>query len=426
MGENLLTKLDTMTPTDEFVSFLPLPWVGEQMTCISGALLVGFTVNFPEEPTTAREDTREIAPHIMFSPPSIWEGMLSSIQVKIEDASWLKKRLYHLLMPYGQQMADARFTGDEPDRWDHLRYRLAQALMFRALKDRLGLARIRTAYSGGAALGPDVFKFFHALGINLKQIYGQTEISGISVVHRDDDIKFDTVGLPIEETDIKIAENGEILSRSPSVFLGYYKNPEATAETLIDGWLHSGDAGSLDEDGHLVVIDRLKDVMHLTDGTMFSPQFIENKLKFSQYIHEAVVFGDGREHVTAFINIEYQNVARWAERQHIAFTTYTDLSQKPEVYDWIRQRVQVVNTQLPALARIRRFVILHKELDADDQELTRTKKVRRGFIEKKYLDLVEALYGTTDRISVEANVRYRDGRKEVIQTFVHIEMMEAE
>ncbi len=423
MAENLLVKVDPMKPTDEFVSFLPLAWVGEQMMSISGGLLIGFTVNFPEEPTTVTENIREIGPHVMFSPPRVWEGIVSMIQVKIEDSTPLKKLVYKTFMPIGYKMADFKFNKEKPSlKWKIL-YKIGYFMLFRALKDRIGMTRIRKAYTGGAALGPDVFRFYHAIGVNLKQIYGQTEIAGISVVHRDDDIKFETVGKPIPETEIRISEEGEILSRSPSVFKGYYKNPEATEEALRGGWLHSGDAGYIDEDGHLVVIDRMKDVMRLSDGSIFSPQYIENKLKFSPYIKEAVVFGKEKPYVTAFINIDYENVGKWAENHQIAYTTYTDLSQKPEVYELIRKDVERVNQQLPEAARIKRFLILHKELDADDQELTRTKKVRRRFIEQKYIDLVNALYQGEDQVEVQAKVKYRDGREAIIKAFVKVETM---
>ena len=414
MTENLLVEVDPMHPRDEFVSALPLAWVGEQMMAVAGAMYIGFTVNFPEEPTTVQDNIREIAPQVMFSPPRVWEDLVSTIQVKIEDASWLKKWVYRMWMGRGDG------TG-EKQRW--LSW-LGDWMLFRTLKDRIGLSRIRNAYTGGAALGPDVFRFYHAMGVNLKQIYGQTEISGISVIHRDGEIKFESVGLPIPETELKIASDGEILSRSPSVFQGYYRDPEATEEALKDGWLHSGDAGYIDGDGHLVVIDRIQDVMRLLDGQMFSPQSIENKLKFSPYIKEAVVFGQGRPYVTAFINTDFEKVGKWAENRQIAYTSYTDLSQKPEVYALIREDVAQVNDGLPEGARIMRFVNLHKELDADDQELTRTRKVRRGFIEEKYRGLVEALYGEAEQVLVEANVRYRDGREEVVETGVRVAFLD--
>lgn len=423
MGRSL-NAIDPLRETDEYVSFLPLAWIGEQMMTLSTGLLVGFTVNFPEEPETVQENIREIGPHVMFSPPRIWENMVSTVQVKIEDTTALKRFFYNRCLPIGQRMADYKFRKEKPPLWMKLAYVFANIVMLMPLRDHLGLLRIRRAYTGGAALGPDTFKFFHAIGVNLKQIYGQTEIAGISVVHRDGDIKFETVGRPIPGTDIRISDTGEILSRSPSVFVGYYKQPEITAETLRDGWLHSGDAGIIDEDGHLVVIDRMKDVMQLVDGTKFSPQYVENKLKFSQYIKEAVVIGKDQPYVTALINIDMANVGKWAENHQIPYTTYTDLAQKDPVYDLIFKDVQRVNKDLPKAARIKKFVLLHKELDADDEELTRTRKVRRKFVEERYAYLIGELYGQNELITVEADVKYRDGRQAKIQTSLKIRCVE--
>lgn len=422
MGHNLM-KVDPMAPQDEFVSFLPLAWIGEQMMVISCGLKVGFTVNFPEEPETVQHDLREIGPQVMFSPPRIWENLVSQVQVKIEDSSLLKKKLYNWAMPIGYQMADIRFRKETPSLGLRWKYKLADWLIFQEIKDHLGLRRLKRAYTGGAALGPDVFRFFHALGVNLKQIYGQTEINGIAVVHRDGDIKFQTVGTPIPETEIKIDENGEILMRSPAVMTSYYRNPDATAGALKDGWLHSGDAGYFDEDGHLIVIDRAKDVMTLHDGTKFSPQFIENKLKFSPYVREAVVFGGDWPFVSAMINIDFANVGKWAENHQIAYTTYTDLSQKVQVYELIRQQVERANADLPPAARIQRFLLLHKELDADDAELTRTRKVRRNLIAQRYDDIISALYSQSSHLDVETTITYQDGRTAVLQTRLKIESM---
>lgn len=422
MGRNLM-KVDPLTPDDNFVSFLPLAWIGEQMMVMSCGLQVGFTVNFPEEPETVQHDLREIGPQVMFSPPRIWESLVSQVQVKIEDTTTLKRAMDNWAMNIGYRMADTRFRKEKPAFWLRLLYFLADWLVFQEIKDQLGLRHLKRAYTGGAALGPDTFRFFHALGVNLKQIYGQTEINGIAVVHRDGDIKFQTVGTPIPETEVKIDESGEILMRSPAVMVGYYRNPEATAEVLRDGWLHSGDAGYFDEDGHLVVIDRVKDVMTLHDGTKFSPQFIENKLKFSPYIKEAVVFGGDWPFVTAMINIDFANVGKWAEKHQIAYTTYTDLSQKPEVYRLIRKHVEQANADLPPAARIQRFLLLHKELDADDAELTRTRKVRRRLIAQRYADLISALYSHNSFVDVETTITYQDGRTAKIQTRVSIETL---
>jgi long-chain acyl-CoA synthetase len=424
MGRNLMS-VDPMQPQDEFVSFLPLAWIGEQMMCLSCGLQVGFTINFPEEPETVQHDIREIGPQVMFSPPRIWENLVSQVQVKIEDSSYLKRKIYNWAMPVGYRMADTRFRKEQPPFGLRLQYFLADWLIFQEVKDHLGLRHLKRAYTGGAALGPDVFRFFHALGVNLKQIYGQTEINGIAVVHRDGDVKFQTVGTPIPETDIKIDENGEILMRSPAVMDGYYRNPEATQEALVDGWLRSGDAGYFDEDGHLIVIDRAKDVMTLHDGTKFSPQFIENKLKFSPYIKEAVVFGGDWPFVSAMVNIDFANVGKWAENNQIAYTTYTDLAQKPRVYDLVRSHIEQANADLPPAARIRRFLLLHKELDADDAELTRTRKVRRSLVAQRYDDIISALYSQNPHIDVQTTITYQDGRTAMLQTRLRIESMSA-
>ena len=425
MGRNLM-KVDPMSEDDEFVSFLPLAWIGEQMMSLACGLQAGFTLNFPEEPETVQENIREIGPQTMFSPPRIWENLVSRVQVKIEDTTWLKRKVYDWALPVGYRMADVRFNKETPGFGLKLKYAIADWILFQEIKDHLGLRHIVRAYTGGAALGPDVFRFFHALGVNLKQIYGQTEVSGIAVLHRDGDIKFQTVGTPLPETEVRIDEDtGEILIKSPAVFKGYYKNEEATRTTLVDGWLHTGDAGYFDEDGHLIVIDRAKDVMTLADGTKFSPQFIENKLKFSPYIREAVVFGGGDlPYITAMINIDMGNVGTWAEKHQIAYTTYTDLAQKPEVYALVRKHVERSNQDLPPAARIRRFLLLHKELDADDAELTRTRKVRRRFVAERYKDIIEALYGDSDYLDVESTITYQDGRTAVIKTRLKIEELD--
>ena len=423
MGKNLM-DVDPMDPDDEFVSFLPLAWIGEQMMSLACGLQIGFTINFPEEPETVQHNIREIGPQVMFSPPRIWENMVSQVQVKIEDSSKIKKFFYNWAMPIGYEMADTRFKKQTPNFSLKFKYFFANGLVFSTIKDHLGLRHLKRAYTGGAALGPDVFRFYHALGVNLKQIYGQTEVSGIAVVHRDGDVKFQTVGTPIPETDIQIDESGEILLKSPAVMVGYYRNDEATRESLSeDKWLHTGDAGYFDEDGHLIVIDRAKDVMTLHDGTKFSPQFIENKLKFSPYIKEAVVFGGDWPFVTSMINIDFANVGKWAENHHLAYTTYTDLAQKDQVYDLVREYIEMANADLPPAAQIRRFLLLHKELDADDAELTRTRKVRRTLVAKRYDEIISALYSQSDFLDLETTISYQDGRTARLQTRLRIDTM---
>jgi len=415
-----LGKFDPKYDSDEFVSFLPLPWVGEQMMAVASGLLFGLTVNFPESIESAQADLREIGPHIMFSPPRVWENMCSSVQVKVMDASFLKRFVFNTCVPIGRKWSEYKFEKKTPPFYFKILYYLAYLAVFKALKDRLGFSNIRSATTGGAALGPDTFKFFHALGISLKQIYGQTEISGISCVHKNNDINPDTMGEPIPETEVKISESGEILSKSPAVFLGYYKQPEETAKTVIDGWLHSGDAGYLTPDGHIVVIDRIKDVMSLIDGVKFSPQFIENKLKFSPYIKEAVTIGHNRDFIIGMICIDFGIVGNWAEKNRINYTTYTDLSSKTEILDLIQKEVEKVNKGLPENAKVKRFVLLYKELDPDDDELTRTRKVRRHFVEEKYKEIIEGMYEGKDSIKIEAIIKFQDGKTSTIRTVMAV------
>ena len=419
-----LRSVDAMNPEDEFVSFLPLAWIGEQMVAVASGLLAGFRVNFPEEAATARTDMREIGPAFLMSPPRIWENMVSDVQVMAGDTTRLKRWAYRWAMNQGASTAEARFQGRRVGLTGRLRHRLADWMVFHPIRDQLGLSRVRRAYTGGAALGPDVFRFYHAIGVNLKQLYGQTEVAGISVVHRDGDIRFQTVGEPLPRTEIRISDHGEILCRSPAVFQGYFRNPAATAETLENGWLHSGDAGYIDDNGHLVVIDRLADVMKLADGTHFSPQFVENKLKFSPFVREAVVFGGaGAPFVTAMIAIDMENAGQWAERRRIPYTTFTDLARRSEVYALVRAHVAEINAELPSSVRIHRFLLLHKELHADDAELTRTRKVRRGHIADRFAEIIRALQGDADSVTVATAITYQDGRTAAVEHELRIETM---
>ncbi|MFH1930721.1 MAG: AMP-binding protein [Pseudomonadota bacterium] len=420
MGKNLMA-VDPCYDTDDFVSYLPFAWIGEQMMSISCGLRVGYTLNFPEEPDTAQQDIREIGPHVMFAPPRLYEGMTRQVQVKHIDATWIKRSIYNFATKVGYKVANLKFEKQPvPLHWKFLNW-LANITMQKKLKDHLGMSRLRYCYTGGAAMGPDHFRFFHALGVNLKQIYGQTEIGGISIVHRDGDVKFDTVGTAIPETEVKITEEGEIISRSPSVFQGYYKNEEATRKTLVDGWLYSGDRGFIDEDGHLVVFDRTKDVMTLNDGRPFAPQYLETRLKFSPFVQESWVIGDNREYVTAVMCINYAVVGKWADDKKLNYTSYPELSQKTEVYDLIQKQIEEANKDLPGPAKIRKFVSLYKVFDADDEELTRTSKLRRAFVEKRYKDIVDALYVDVDMVHMDTTITYEDGREQRIKTDLRIQ-----
>jgi long-chain acyl-CoA synthetase len=415
MGQNLMS-VDPCQESDDYVSYLPFAWIGEQMMSISCGLQIGYTINFPEEPETAQHNIREIGPHVMFAPPRMYEQMTRTVQVKYLDATWIKRKCFELANKIGYHVANLKFDKKPvPLHWNFLNW-IAYIGVHRKLKDHLGLTKIRNAYTGGAAMGPDHFRFFHALGVNLKQIYGQTEVSGISVVHRSGDIKFDTVGYPIPETDIKIAEDGEILTRSPSVFLGYYKNAEATEKTLKDGWLYSGDKGFIDADGQLVVFDRSKDVMTLKDGRPFSPQYLETRLKFSPYVKDSWVVGDKRDYITAVICIDYAVAGKWADEKKLTYTSYQELSQKPEIYDLVEKQIRQANQDLPEVARVRKFVNLYKEFDPDDDELTRTRKLRRAFVENRYKEILEALYSEVGSVHIDTTIKYEDGRKSHIKT----------
>jgi long-chain acyl-CoA synthetase len=415
-----LGRVDPKQVKDEFVSFLPLAWIGEQMMAVASSLLFGFCVNFPEEPDTVQHDIREVGPHLIFSPPRVWENLAATVRVKIMETTALKRFLYQALMPVGLKYADCIFAGKRPGMWLGFKYLVAEWALFRALRDRLGFCRIRSASTGGAALGPDTFRFFHAIGVNLKQIYGQTEIAGISCIHRDGAIDFDSVGEPIPETEIAISDQGEILSKSPAVFQGYFKNEEATLETLEDGWLRSGDAGYFNGD-QLIVIDRLKDVMYLEDGTQFSPQFLENKLKFSTYIKEAVILGQKRPFISAIICIDADIIGRWAEKQGITYTTYQDLAAKEPVYKLVLDEIKKINQTLPESTPIRRFALLFKELDPDDGELTRTRKVRRKTVTERYGRLIQALYQGDKEIGLQAQIKYQDGSVREMQGLIMIQ-----
>jgi long-chain acyl-CoA synthetase len=399
-----VTGVDPLRETDEIFSFLPFAWVGEQLLSVAIALHVGATVSFPEEPETVRDDLREIGPHVMIAPPRFWEAMCSEYQVKIDDAGFLKRAATRAALAIGARVAAGRVPAGLAGR---ALYGVAYLLAFRTVLDKLGLSHIRYAYAGGAPLGREIFQFFRALGLNLKQVYGQTETSGICVLHPDDEVRAETVGKPTPGTQIRISDAGEVLVSGESVFVGYYKNPDATRHALDGGWLRTGDAGSVDEQGHLVIIDRLQDVLTLRDGSRFSAALIENKLKFSPYVREAVVIGEGRPHVVALIQIDMGNVGNWAEANRLAFTTFKDLSRKAEVCGLIGETVARVNEALPAAAQIRGFALFDKELDADDDELTRTQKVRRATILTKYRDMIDDLYAREPRVPAGAEAPLR-------------------
>jgi long-chain acyl-CoA synthetase len=427
----IATEREGLRSDDEALAYLPMAWVGDHMLSYAQAIVAGFAINCPESAATVLADLKEIGPTYFFAPPRIWENLLTNVLVRLEDAAWPKRRLTHFFLTLAQDL-ERRRLGGQPSPWlARLLAPLGRLLVCGPLRDNLGMRRIRIAYTAGEAIGPEIFVFFRALGINVKQLYGMTEASVFVAMQKDGDVRLDTVGTPMPEVEIKISEAGEVLFRSPGVFQGYFKNPDATKQTVDDeGWIRSGDAGFLDHAGHLKIIDRAKDLGRLADGTMFAPKYLENKLKFSPYIKEAVTLGPGRPYVTVLINIDLGAVGNWAERRGIAYTSYTDLSQKPEVYDLIQQEVARVNASLLEDdilkgAQLRKFLILHKELDPDDEEITRTRKVRRGYVGEKYAALIEALYADRERVAVEAKVTYEDGRTGTIRAEVAIRELPA-
>ena len=411
---------DKLTEAEEVLAYLPPAWIGQNIFSYAQWLACGYVVNCPESAATVTIDLKEVGPTYYFAPPRVFEGLLTSVMIRMEDAGAIKKRLFHYFMAVAQRVGPAKMDGKPVSFVDGLLYRVGDLVMYGPLRNNLGLSRVRVAYTAGEAIGPDLFKFYRSIGINLKQLYGSTETAVFVCLQPDNQAKADTVGIPIAGVEIKVADNGEILVKSPGLLKEYYKNPAATAEVLTaDGWYHTSDAGFLDAQGHLKIIDRVKDVGRIhggaNDGAMFAPKYVENKLKFFPHIKEVVAYGDGREKVCVMINIDFDAVGNWAERRHLPYAGYTDLAQKPEVYQLIKECVEKVNADLSvdtllAGSQVSRFLVLHKELDADDGELTRTNKVRRGYIAEKYSVLVDALYGGKMSQFIETQVKFEDGR----------------
>ncbi|MEP9367621.1 long-chain fatty acid--CoA ligase [Xanthobacter sp. VNH20] len=406
---------DMRGPDDEYVSVLQMPWIMEQIYAFGQALLSRMKVNFVEEPETTMADMREIGPTFVLFAPRVWEQIAADVRARMMDASVLKRAMFDFGMKLGLAALD---RGQ--------RSKLADFILFRALRDRLGFSHLKSAATGGAALGPDTFRFFLALGVPMRQLYGQTELLGAYTIHTASDVDFDTVGVPMNGVEIRIDDPdpnglGEIVTRHGNTFTGYYKNPEESAKSFVDGgWMRTGDAGFVNPRGHLVVIDRVRDMAQTAHGDRFSPQYIENKLKFSPYVAEAVILGDGREHLAAMICIRFPIVSKWAEKNRISFTTYTDLSAKQEVTDMLRREVEQVNKTLPEKQRISKFLLLYKELDADDGELTRTRKVRRGVINERYGEIIDAMYRGDPNIDVDTTIAFQDGTKQRIRTTLKV------
>jgi long-chain acyl-CoA synthetase len=421
---NAWRDVDHWSDNDRYVSFIPPGWIAEQAVGVAGQLVSGMEVNFPEEPETVQENIREIGPSILFFAPRLWENINRMIQAKITDTSALRRWIYHLLSPIGYKTAEYRSSRKGLGPFWKLLHHIAHWILFRPLRDRVGLSRIRCAYTAGSAVSPEILNYFQAIGVNIKQLYGGSE-QGLVTIHLDGEIKYETCGPPMPGVEVRLSPEGEILVKGDNIFSGYYKNLEATQEKIHDSWYYTGDFGYIDDDRHLVVIDRMEDLKELKGGRKFSPQFAEIRLRFCPYIKDALVIGgEDKDYVTAIINIDLDNVGRWAEAKRIPYTTFTDLSQKAEVIELIKKDIQRINKFLPEWSRIRKFVNLHKEFDADEAELTRTRKLRRTFVESRYSDLITALYGKDREYNVEASITYRDGRKGVIKTAIQVNPVE--
>jgi long-chain acyl-CoA synthetase len=405
---------------DNWISITPTAWIVDQMWGMGVSPLTGMAMNFPETLETQAEDFREIGPAVIITSSRFWEDLASKIRVKIADAGFVKRKFFTLGEKVGGTVVDRESKKEFVPFYLQLLYRLCSRIVYRPLLDRVGCAQIQAAITGGHPISPDVIRFFRAKGLNLKHAYGLTEGGGVFQVQPDKEVKPETVGKPLPRTEIKIAEDQEVLVKTPSCFVGYYQDPEATKKILRDGWLHTGDAGYIDDDGHLLIIGRKEEIMRTKGGEAFSPDFIETRLKFSPYIKEAVVFGEGRDYITGFINIDFGNVGSWAEDRMIPYTTYSDLSQQPPIEELILGEVRIVNTQLPRPMRLRKIILLYKLLDADDEELTRTGKVRRKFVYDQYIKLIEAMYRDQHELDVTGKVRYRDGHVGTIETKVKI------
>jgi long-chain acyl-CoA synthetase len=408
--------MEGLDASDEVLAYLPMAWIGQSIFSYAQSYVVGFCISCPESVQTVGTDMREIGPSYYFAPPAVLEALLTQVSIRIEDLWWGGRKSYAYFMNFARRVGGRILDGQPVSLKDRLLYALGNVFLYGPLRNMLGMSRVKVAYTAGEAIGPDLFVFYRSIGINLKQLYGSTETAVFVCVQPNGQVKSDTVGPPVKGVEVKVTDSGEILIRSPGLFREYHKNPEATAEAKdAEGWFHTGDAGYFDKDRHLKIIDRAKDVGRLAGGTLFAPKYLENKLKFFPYIKEAVCFGHQRDRVCAFVNVDFEAVGNWAERRNLAYSGYTDLAAQQPVYDLVRECVEKVNQDLavdPTLggSQIHRFLILHKELDPDDGEITRSRKVRRGFIAEKYGPLVAALYGGKSECFIETQVRFEDGR----------------
>ena len=415
-----MEEVDNINDQDVYLSFIPMAWVGEQIIGIACSIFSGMAVNFPEKAETVQENIREVGASILFYGPKQWESVNRTVQAKMIDAAWIKRFFYNLLLPVGYKISDMRLAKQEPNLFWKLIYFIAYWMLFRPLRDKLGLSRVRVAYTAGSAISPEIIRFFQSIGVNVKQLYGSSE-TGLVTAHREGDIKPESSGVPLPGAEVKLTEEGEILIKNDGMYVDYFKDHDAYLEKMIDGWYRTGDFGHIDEDNHLIIIDRMEDLRKLSTGQKFSPQYTEVRLRFSPYVKDVIAVGvKSNDYVGLLANIDIDNVGRWAEARRIPYTTYTDLSQKPEVIKLIAGEIKNVNKALPEWARVKKFINLHKEFDPDEAELTRSRKLRRAFLEERYQDLIDALYGGKSEFIIETSVTYQDGRKGVMSNTIQI------
>ena len=415
-----IDSIDQYEENEEYLSFLPLAWIAEQLFGVACSLVYGLRTNFPEEPETVQDNIREIGPRIVFFGPRLWENLIRLVQVRIQDSGSLHRLLFNAALKIGYRTSGYTMTGKKPGFLLAFLNTLADVSVFRPLRDNLGLSKTRVGYSAGSAVSPDVIQYFHAIGINVKQLYGSSEV-GIVTCHLDNQIKPETCGPPLPNVDVKLSEEGEVLIRTPNMFSGYYKEEEKTAQKIKDGWYHTEDFGHLDKDGHLIVMDRMEDLLELAGGQKFSPQYCEIRLRFSPYIKDILAVARTTERIIgALVNIDLQNVGQWAESMHIPYTTFADLSQKSEVVDLVRKEITKINESLPDYSRIKKFINLHKEFDPDEAEMTRTRKLRRTFVEERFKQMIDAIFGSEDEIEVTSQITYRDGRTGTTKSLIRV------
>ncbi|MBU2607693.1 MAG: AMP-binding protein [Chloroflexi bacterium] len=416
--------VEPLREEDNILSFVPLGWAAEWVCNEYMALVAGSTLNFPEEPETMQSDIRELGVDYAFISPKLLEVQIGEVETNVADSTTLKKFLYHLLMPVGYKMAHLKIDKEEINLFWKILYKIAYLILFRQIRDRIGYLKVRVLYTAGSIIAPESYYFYHGIGVNLKNAYGITESGGCPVVHRDGDINIETTGLPTPGVEVRVTDGGDVHLRTPGILVNYHKNPEAYTKSVSNGWLLTGDSGFMRDDGHLIIFDRSADLMTTSDGTKFSPQYIESKIRVSRYIKEAIVFGNNRPFATCLVSIDYGTVGKWAEENHLTYTTYTDLSQKPEVYQLILKDLKRVNRGLSDTSKIKKYALLHKELDADDAELSRVRKLRRGYVEDTYRAQMEALYSDEKQVMAETVITYRDGRTKDVKIAIRIAFVE--